>query len=207
MKTFRNLVASAATAMLMVSPLVATPAFARDNSAWNAPTADAQASLIAGMSTCFGDQKKKMHTVCSVYDSVNRLMATLVTMRGPGVIKNLSTIIISPTDENGNVLRDESGRPIVLAAHVAEQTGGKAILAQGLATLPSAIFNGVAAAGINAAFPACGSNCGQGPGVINLVSAVSGSNSNAAANVQAALGGGGTCPTGNCPAPPRPHGQ
>ena len=202
MKKFRNLVASAATAMLIVSPMVATPAVARDNSAWNMPSADAQQKLVAGVSTCFGDQKKKMHTVCSVYDSVNRLMATLVTMRGPGVIKNLSTIIISPTDEAGNVLRDEAGRPIVLAAHVAEQTGGKAILAQGLAAVPGAVFNGFGAAALNAAFPACGSNCGGGPQVVNLVSAVSGSNASAAANVAAALGGGGgSCPSGTCPAP------
>ncbi len=185
---------AAIAALVMVVGLVSSPAVARDDSrVWNLPTEEAKANLEAGMRTCFGDKKKNKQSLCSVYDPVNRLMATSLLARENGVIKNLTGILLSPTDENGNVLRDAAGRPIVLAAHVAEQTGGKAILAQGLANIPAAMLNGVGAAAINAAFPACSGNCGGGGG--SVAYAISGSEANSF--LQAALQGGG-CATGTC---------
>lgn len=184
---------AALAALVMMVGLVSSPAVARDTSrVWNLPTAEAKAQLEVGMRTCFGDAKKNKQSLCSVYDPVNRLMATSLLTRENGVVKNLTGIIISPTDENGNVLRESNGRPIVLAGHVAEQTGGKAILAQGLANIPAAMLNGVGAAAINAAFPACGKNCGGGGSVAY---AISGSEANAF--LEAALQGGG-CATGTC---------
>lgn len=174
------------------------PSFAeaRDRpSAWNQAPAQAQSLEQA----CYGDKRKKKLTICSASDPLNGLKVIDIGTRPPGAQNNHHMTMVVATDPNGNIIRNEAGVPILLAGHATGTANWQAVMQQGVASIPGALFNGAAAAGINAAFGACnGGNCGGG--VVNLVTANAGSVSSA--NVAAALGGGG-CPSGGCP-PPKP---
>lgn len=180
--------ALAAFTFVLSLTLGAVTAQAKDSSrAWNASAGEAQALLDKGARLCYGDAQKKRQSICSVYDPSSRIRVTSVNVRPDGVNKNLHYIMVSPTDERGQPLRDELGRPIVIAGHIAEQANGSAIWMTGLSNVPAAALNGSVAAGINALANPCGGQGGCGNFIIgNGVTALAGSQSGSAstANVQ-----------------------
>lgn len=185
---------SAAMAVLvMAAGLFSSPAVARDNSrVWNLDPESAQVALSEGKRVCYGDEQKKKQSDCMVWNRFTNMLLVSSVIRVDGIGKNAGVAMGFATDGVGQPIRDASGAPKMLFAHVSESSNGPAIVTQGLANIPAAMLNGVGAAAINAAFPACSGNCGGGGSVSY---AISGSEANSF--LQAALQGGG-CTTGTC---------
>ncbi len=110
------------------------------------------------------------------------------------------SVLSMRTDENGNVLYDQTGKPIVILANVATQEELGRVLIKGGFQVAAGAVNGMGASLINRLVNAgdC-SNGGCGTQVVNqnLVSSKSDSTADAAvkAGVSAVLG---TCPSNNC---------
>lgn len=110
------------------------------------------------------------------------------------------SILALRTDENGNVLYDQTGKPIVILANVATQEELGRVLIKGGFQVAAGAVNGMGASLINRLVNAgdC-SNGGCGTPIVNqnLVSseARSAAESAVKAGVNAVLG---SCPSGNC---------
>lgn len=198
-----KMLSAAAAAFTIATSLVLgpLPASAGESRTWNASPGEAQNLLNEGARLCYGDAKKKRQSICSVYDPSSRIRVTSVNVRPDGLSKNLHYIMVSPTDANGIPLRDDHGRPVVIAGHVAEQANAAAIWNQGLSNVPAAAFNGAVGSGIAALSNPCrgDSVCNSTIVAVDGAEALSFAESFAGAEVGITSTGGGTCGSGGCP--------
>lgn len=157
------------------------------------------AAFLRGDEPCVGS--KQNHT-CYNYDPVLQSLHIQQVSRPEGLNKNVTTNRDVVLDGSNVVMRTENGTPVLMFQVASEQQNAAAVWNTALANVPAAAFNGVGAAAIQAAFPSCGGNGCGGSGVINVVTASSGSIANAAAAIET-TNAGGTGPCTTCT--PRPH--
>ena len=161
------------------------------------------ATFLRGDEPCVGSMRN--HT-CYNYDPVMQTLNIQHVSRPEGWTKNVVVNTVVILDGNSVVVRDEAGKPLLVFQSASESTNATSTWGSALANILPAAFNGVGAAGVQAAFPACGrgSGCGGGPQVVNLVntSAAAGASS----SLNAVLSGGG-CATGTCGYQPSTHTQ
>ena len=195
----RLFTAALAALAMTVNLFSATPASAKDGRVWNPTPADAQIALNEGKVVCYGDKKKKMLSDCMIFNPFKETIVSSTNIRAiAGLQKNQHLASVNAANANGSWKTDEAGNPVTYVSNIAEQQNSASLITQGLAQVPAAFFNGGLAAGINAAFPACGSNCGGGGG--SVAYAISGADANAIVQQVTTTNGGGGCPTGTCPA-------
>ena len=195
----------AASAALLASTMMATPAQARDESrVWNPSPAEAAILITQGKRVCYGDEKKKKQGDCMVGNPIMETLTVSTWVRPDGLAKNQYLIMtVGYNFQTGQVIRDEAGRPMILAAHISDTDNSSSVWNKGISNVPAALLNGVGAATISTLLSPCrsGNGCGGSTGVTTIVNASSGSIANAALN--AALSGSG-CGTGACTPPPTP---
>ena len=156
--------------------------------------------LQTGETVCVGN-KKPLGTCMSLNGYLGEVTIQTIS-RPPGLNKNVTIITIAAVSPTGTIVRNDAGVILARFQVGSEQQNAAAIWTTAIANILPAAMNGIGAAGIQAAFPACGrGGCGGGGSVAY---AISGSEANAV--LQGAFGGG--CSTGTCatPAPaPKPH--
>ena len=156
------------------------------------------ATFLRGDEPCVGSMRN--HT-CYNYDPVMQTLNIQHVSRPEGWTKNVVVNTTVVLDGNSVVVRDEVGKPLLVFQSASESTNATSTWGSALANILPAAFNGVGAAGVQAAFSPCGGNkCGGGTPVVNVVNATAaaGASSNSAAS-SAYTGGAGTCST--CTAP------
>lgn len=152
---------------------------------------DIMAVINAGNEACVG--AGKLYTCYTKDTLANQLLGQQVS-RVDGLGKNVGITSIIALAPDGTILRDEHGAAVVTFRTASEQQNAAAVWNTGLANIPAAAFNGVGAAAVQAAFPACrgGSGCGGSTGVTTIVNAGAVSNSALSAAIS---GGSGSCST------------
>ena len=198
---FRLLAAFAAVSMAF------SPAFAKENGrgkeVWMSGSSaeEITAELQRGNIVCVG-AKKPLGTCMSLNTYFQEVTVQTIS-RPPGANKNVVVVTIASVGSDGGVVRNEGGVIVARFQVASENANWQATMQQMVGNILPAALNGVGAAGVQAAFPACGGNRCGGQGVINVVTANSGSVAQSNAALNAVLSGSG-CGTGACTPPPTP---
>ena len=156
--------------------------------------------LSRGDEACIGSSRN--HT-CYSFDPMVMTLHRQQVSRPIGANKNVVTNSDIAYQDGYVVMRTEGGAPVVLFQVASENANWQSTMQQMVGNLLPAALNGVGAAGVQAAFSPCGGGRCGGQGVVNVVTANSGSVAQSNAALNAVLSGSG-CGTGACTPPPTP---